>query len=947
MKIHFPIFHNSLRTGLSGYLAVVFTMSSVFLTILLVSVIGMTASRELKHTIGMSLSQRAVYSAEKLDTSMYERYREVENLSRRLEIASSTISNLEKQAILNQVQSTYPYYAWMGITDNDGKILAATQGMLVGGNAAKKNWFINEKAGVNVHDVHDAVMLAKLIPSKDGEPVRFVDIAFSFRGKNGNRAGMLGAHLSWEWAKETRDLIFMDASAKTDFMIVAHDGTVLLGPANLLGKAIATTSFAEASQRKTGYLEEKWPDGRSYLVGYAKTSGYRTYPGLGWTVLTRQDASSAYLPVYRMQIKVFWIGMAIALLFSLLGMFIARRISRPIMQVAQSAMDIESGKATVLGNSGHSYYEAEALTSALNSLLRNLHSKEQSLTDMNMTLESRVTQRTNELQAERSLLNTVLDSINVGVVVCNEQSRLTLFNRASRELLGEPLESLPPESWAQHYRLFEPDGATPMLTEHIPLVRTMAGEIIQDVEMIIAPLGQSPRLLLSSGRHLTDPYGRHLGGVIVFNDITERREVEQTLAENAKLLRTITNGISARVSYIDAKMRYRFSNDHYAATAGCQPEQMIGKTVREIFGDQVYASHAPHMARVLRGDRVSFDRQVNENGVKRFLHYEYTPDTTETGRIMGFFALITDVTGIKEAQMEIASKERLLRGVTDHLPALVSFIDLQGRFQFNNAPYEQWLQKPLSQITGKTQHDLYTPEEFALKHPFYLKAVSGERCDFEFISSRLGPERHYSATYMPQLDMDGEVLGVCGMVHDITDLKRAEEQMRRLARIDNLTGLPNRAQFQERLTQAMARGQRNHTLMALLFLDIDKFKAINDTLGHRGGDLVLKEFGARLLTCVRKTDMVARLAGDEFVIILEGMVSVDEATVVAQKIVESMMPAFAVGTLTWQVSTSIGIALRENDNHDGERLLHHADEALYAAKAAGRNTYRVHNGDSK
>lgn len=185
------------------------------------------------------------------------------------------------------------------------------------------------------------------------------------------------------------------------------------------------------------------------------------------------------------------------------------------------------------------------------------------------------------------------------------------------------------------------------------------------------------------------------------------------------------------------------------------------------------------------------------------------------------------------------------------------------------------------------------------------------------------------------------MVGVYGLVHDITKLKRVETELRLLAQHDALTGLANRRRFEEQLAQAMAHSDRKGSPMALLFIDIDRFKLINDRLGHRAGDLVLKEFARRLAACVRKTDMAARLAGDEFVVILEPLDRAGDASVVAQKIVDALVEPMAVEGQSLSVSASIGIALRPPFEHDGVALLRRADKALYAAKATSDCRYQV------
>ncbi|HET9482980.1 MAG TPA: sensor domain-containing diguanylate cyclase [Xanthomonadales bacterium] len=201
-------------------------------------------------------------------------------------------------------------------------------------------------------------------------------------------------------------------------------------------------------------------------------------------------------------------------------------------------------------------------------------------------------------------------------------------------------------------------------------------------------------------------------------------------------------------------------------------------------------------------------------------------------------------------------------------------------------------------------------------------------------------------------DAEGSITGFLGIGKDITAeraaeaaRKQAEEELWRLARFDSLTGLANRARFLERLDDAIARSERSGVAMALAYLDLDRFKAINDTWGHPDGDLVLAEFARRVQACVRATDMVARLAGDEFVIVFEGVTHPEELAHVGDKLLLAMRPPIALRATRLTVSASIGIALRRPGEVDAELLQRRADAALYRAKAAGRGCYRIDAGD--
>jgi len=189
---------------------------------------------------------------------------------------------------------------------------------------------------------------------------------------------------------------------------------------------------------------------------------------------------------------------------------------------------------------------------------------------------------------------------------------------------------------------------------------------------------------------------------------------------------------------------------------------------------------------------------------------------------------------------------------------------------------------------------------------------------------------------------DGIARRVVGINSDISARKETELQLTHRVNHDPLTGLPNRGLFADRLDQALARARRNKSLMAAIYLDIDKFKTINDTLGHDAGDLVLKEFSSRLASCVRTTDTAARLGGDEFAVILEALGSREHGCRIAEKIVTAMRPEFRLGERTLSITTSAGMAFLEGEQHStAAALLKQADEALYRAKAAGRDNYQV------
>ncbi|MGZ7078392.1 MAG: putative bifunctional diguanylate cyclase/phosphodiesterase [Thermoanaerobaculia bacterium] len=198
-----------------------------------------------------------------------------------------------------------------------------------------------------------------------------------------------------------------------------------------------------------------------------------------------------------------------------------------------------------------------------------------------------------------------------------------------------------------------------------------------------------------------------------------------------------------------------------------------------------------------------------------------------------------------------------------------------------------------------------------------------------------------SAVYRPHYDARNNVVGVIALIRDITARKASEQQIEYQAYHDALTGLANRRLFQEHLTLALALAQRRNRLVAVLYLDLDHFKIINDSLGHTTGDTMLKQVATRLRSCVRDGDTVARVGGDEFTIVLQELARREDAAVVAQKVLRTVAAPIDVGGQRLYITTSIGITIFPDDGDDAESLLKSADNAMYRAKAEGRNTYQM------
>jgi diguanylate cyclase (GGDEF)-like protein/PAS domain S-box-containing protein len=302
-------------------------------------------------------------------------------------------------------------------------------------------------------------------------------------------------------------------------------------------------------------------------------------------------------------------------------------------------------------------------------------------------------------------------------------------------------------------------------------------------------------------------------------------------------------------------------------------------------------------------------------------------------------ALNREIRQRAEVEHKLHSSEQMLRTITDNVPVLISYLDVEFRFQFANAVYKEWLGQRNADMIGNTMEAVFGAAFYEERKPSLMQALAGHMTNFEAKVQRKGHERILNTTYIPH-HRDGEVVGIYVLATDSTASREHERQLLALANADPLTGLPNRRVYEFHLQKALALSRRQGTRLGLMYLDLDNFKKINDTYGHGAGDAVLIEFGKRVKSALRESDILARLAGDEFTVVLEGVGTVEDCEAVARKILDVLTKPFAVNGKAIQVSVSIGVALGGADA-TADSLAHEADAALYTSKRKGKRQFCV------
>ena len=294
----------------------------------------------------------------------------------------------------------------------------------------------------------------------------------------------------------------------------------------------------------------------------------------------------------------------------------------------------------------------------------------------------------------------------------------------------------------------------------------------------------------------------------------------------------------------------------------------------------------------------------------------------------------------KRAEEALRAREMHLRAVIETQPECVKVVAADGSLKEMNAAGLAMIEADdLQQLRGKSLANLIAPEHRATFIAFMDSVARGNKGSLEFEAIGLkGTRRWLESHAVPMTEENGERV-VLAVTRDVTERKRAQAQLAFLAQHDPLTGLPNRALYTDRLEQAMIEADRHQRLVGVVFLDLDRFKNVNDTLGHDAGDALLKAASERLIGAVRKGDTVARLSGDEFTLVLADMSHAEDAARVAQKILEVFEAPFHIGGRELYLTVSLGVTLYPTDGSNSQELLRNADIAMYRAKEAGRNSY--------
>ena len=427
-----------------------------------------------------------------------------------------------------------------------------------------------------------------------------------------------------------------------------------------------------------------------------------------------------------------------------------------------------------------------------------------------------------------------------------------------------------------------------------------------------------------------------------------------SLQLRVQILELILNSMSEGVIVCDSKGNLLLVNQSAQQMLKIDSPLTSLSQIRSAYSDKhdseslVLFWHQHPLVRALTGEKVEdkelslFDRKRN---LSITLNHAAVPLLDAQGQLIGAVDVFRDSTEKHRAFHELQRTEEqfrlLVEGTTDYA---IFMLDRAGLVVSWNPGAERILGFGKSEIIGQHLSVFFTPEDHERDEPARnLKQASQEgRAEEEGWRVRKDGHRFWCTGVMGALrDGEGKLKGFVAILRDNTERRLVDQNNFFLANHDALTGLPNRARFLERLHEALINADRDHTRVAVLLLDLDRFKAINDTLGHHTGDQLLKLVSKRLTQCVRETDTVARLGGDEFVLILTRLKSLSAAELIAENIIHELSKPFAIDHHDINSGASVGIAFYPQDGGDSGELLQKADLAMYRAKATGRGRYRV------
>jgi diguanylate cyclase (GGDEF)-like protein/PAS domain S-box-containing protein len=540
------------------------------------------------------------------------------------------------------------------------------------------------------------------------------------------------------------------------------------------------------------------------------------------------------------------------------------------------------------------------------------------------------------LREANEFLSAIVENAPVAIYTTGLDGSINLWNAAAERTFGFTREQaqgglapfVPPEKREEARLLRE---------------RVLAGEVITGLELERRRADGTTIVINGSAAPLRDETGRVIGLLVACVDVSGIKRIAREHEEHLHFTRALLDAIPSPVYFKDGGGRYRLYNRAWEELFG-GGRDWRGKTVHDLFEEPLAAHHHERDRGLLeRPSSTTYEALVPTAGgeLRQMLHNKVS-FVDQKGEVAGLIGVITDVTNYKETERALEASEARFRVLTESSLDLISVVDAAGMILYQSPALRHLLGYEAAETIGRNVIDMVHVDDQEVARAA-LRRVIESRSLGEAVEFRL---RHRSGLWRTFESLGTNCLGnahIQGLVfnsRDVTDRKVIQQRIQHLAYHDNLTGLPNRGLLQDRLAHSIARAERSNRKVGVLFVDLDNFKNINDTLGHDVGDELLRQVARRLSACVRLEDTIARQGGDEFIVLLDNLQDGRGASVAAQKVLNALRQPFSLGGTEQHVSGSVGIALYPDDGRDPQTLMKNADTAMFHGKGMGKNTYQ-------
>lgn len=593
------------RLHLGNWVTLAIVSAVLLTTLALLAVLDSFAQSYARKETEERLKQLAWQMRDTLNRGLAERQIDMQVIAG-LEQITDAVDPAHARNIFNSLQKAYPHYAWIGLAELDGKVFAATRGLLEGKQVDERPWFQQGRKTLSTGDYHPAVLLQQKLPDV-GEPWRFVDISLPVYRADGQVRGVLGAHLSWSWARELGRNLF--GPTKTHYaaevLIVRNDSQVLLGPQDMLEKPLQVGSLTQAMQGRTGAALETWPDGKRYFTGFVRQAMDQPGASLGWTILVRQPESIAMAAFDALQQRVLLTGGLLCLGLALMSALLIRKLPAPLNTLTKAISGGDWHTSQLDIPQVGVYKEAWLLSRTLARLVDNERQQSQQLQQLNTSLEQKVAERTTELQTlandlgnalvvqqnmQRTLqqseaeLKAILHNAHEAFVAIDHSGCIVEWNPQAEALFGWPREQalgqqleqtiIPQQYRASHNRglaEFLRSGHGPMLNQRLELSAQKRNGDIFPVEFSIGHVAREQgHLFIAFMQDISVRKAmQHLLESQVFEDtltrLPNRRAFLKTLPEAMARARRSNSAMAVMFLDLDG---FKAVNDLYGHDSG-------------------------------------------------------------------------------------------------------------------------------------------------------------------------------------------------------------------------------------------------------------------------------------------------------------------------------------------------------------------------------------------